>query len=331
MVTLKEISKMANVSIATVSKVINGKDKYISESTRKKILEIVEREGYIPNGIAKGLKMRKTKTIGMIIPDVMNQFFSELARGIEDAAEKKGYTVILCNSDNKVKKELKYLEMLQEKMVDGIIMTASENSSYNSIRFNHIPLVLLDRDVDVDKSIDSMIGRILVNNKEGSYNATNYLIEKGCKNIGMISSNNKNRPSAERIQGYENAILDNGFFLDMEKIFLESYTIESGYRGIMTILKRTDIDGIVCGNDLIAIGAIKALREKRIRVPELVKVIGFDDIPIGKYMDPPLTTIKQPVYEMGEEAINMLLGLIYKEDIDRVKVFSTSLVKRGSG
>ena len=124
--TIKDIAKIAGVSIATVSKVINEKDQNISEKTRQKVLDIVEREGYVPNGIAKSLKMKKTKTIGLIMPDVTNLFFSDLARGTEDAAEKRGYSVILCNTDNKKSKEEKYLRVLKEKMVDGIIMTASE-------------------------------------------------------------------------------------------------------------------------------------------------------------------------------------------------------------
>ena len=145
MPTIKEIAEMANVSTATVSKVLNGKDKYISEKTRQKILEIVEREGYIPNGIAKSLKIKKTKTIGLIMPDVMNPFFAELARGAEDAAEKRGYIVIICNSENRISKEEKYLNILQEKMVDGIIMTASESIASHSIEKCNIPIVLVDR------------------------------------------------------------------------------------------------------------------------------------------------------------------------------------------
>lgn len=326
MITIKEIASLAEVSTATVSKIINGKDKYISEATRQRVLEIVEREGYIPNGIAKSLKMKKTKTIGIIIPDVMNLFFSELARGIEDAAEKKGYTVILCNSDNKEAKAKKYIEMLQEKMVDGIILTASEKGSYKSINLGNIPTVLLDRDVNVDKKV----GRIVVDNQEGAYIATKHLIERGCKNIAMISSDIKNKPSAERIKGYENALLDNSFNIKEERIFLDRYTIESGYKGVKNILKRTKIDGIFCGNDLIAIGVIKALKEMNIRVPEDVKIVGFDDIQISKYMDPPLTTIKQPIYEMGEEAVDMLIRIIKKEDVEKIKVLDIRLVKRSS-
>lgn len=326
MVTIKEIANLAEVSTATVSKIINGKDRYISEATRQRVLEIVEREGYIPNGVAKSLKMKKTKTIGIIIPDVMNLFFSELARGIEDAAEKKGYTVILCNSDNKEKKAKKYMEMLQEKMVDGIILTASEKSDYTSINPGNIPTVLLDRDVKVDKKV----GRIFVDNKDGAYSATNYLIKKGCKNIAIISSDTKNKPSAERIKGYENALLDNNLSIDEDKMYLDSYTIESGYNGVKEIIKNTEVDGIFCGNDLIAIGVIKALKEVNIRVPQDIKVVGFDDIQISQYIDPPLTTIKQPIYKMGSEAVNMLIGIIKIKDVEKTKVLKTELIKRGS-
>ncbi|MEW8972918.1 MAG: LacI family DNA-binding transcriptional regulator [Tissierellaceae bacterium] len=324
--TIKEIAKLANVSSATVSKILNGKDQYISEATRQRVLEIVEREGYIPNAIAKSLKIKSTKTIGIVIPDVMNLFFSELARGIEDAAEKKGYSVILCNSDNKESKEEKYIQILQEKMVDGIILTASERSVSKSLKRRNTPMILLDRDI----SIDDNVGRIVVDNEDGAYNATNFLIDKGCKNIGFISSDNINKSSGERFKGYKKAILEKGIEYDDEKIFLQNYTIETGYKGTMTLLEETKIDGICCGNDLIAIGAIKALKEKDIDVPREVKVIGFDDIQVSQYMDPPLTTIKQPIYEMGEEAVKMLVAIIERKEVNMVKVLKTELIERGS-
>lgn len=326
--TIKKIAQLANVSTATVSKVINGKDKYISEATKLKILKIVEQEGYVPNGIAKSLKIKKTKTIGIIIPDVMNLFFSELARGVEDAAEKRGYTVILCNSDNKESKEEKYIQMLQEKKVDGIIITAPENRTHQSIKIQDIPLVLVDRDIGTQT--DQKIGRITVDNRDGAYKATKYLIENGCREIGMISSNYKNKPSADRIKGYEKALDESKINIEQNKIFLENYTIESGYNGAKKILKETEVDGIFCGNDLIAIGAIKALREKDIRIPEQVKIIGFDDIQISQYMDPPLTTIRQPIYQMGEESVKMLISLIKNKGKNLEKVLQTKLIQRGS-
>lgn len=328
MITLKEIGKLAGVSSATVSKVINGKDENISEPTRARVLEIVEREGYVLNGIAKSLKMRKTKTIGIIVPDVMNLFFSELARSIEDEAEKKGYSVILCNSDNKKKKEEKYVAILQEKMVDGIIFTASENSNYKFENLRNIPIVLLDR--DINKETGKNIGKIIVNNIDGGYIATEHLIKNGCKDIAIITSDNKNKPSAERIQGYKNALKDNGFKVDKEKVFLENYSIETGYKGVNQILRNTKVDGIFCGNDLIAIGAINALREMNISVPGDVKIVGFDDIQISKYIDPPLTTIKQPISKMGEEAVKMLISIIKKEEIKKNRILNTKIVIRKS-
>lgn len=324
--TIKRIAELASVSTATVSKVLSGKDQYISEPTRQRILEIVDEEGYIPNGIAKSLKMKKTKTIGIIMPDVMNLFFSELARGAEDAAEKKGYSVILCNTDNKESKEEKYLNVLQEKMVDGIIMTSAERSINKSINRIKTPMVLVDRDIDTDKKV----GRITVDNEKGIYNGVNYLINKGCKNIGFISGSKENRLSEQRLKGYEKAINEHEIEIVTDNIYLESYSIESGYNGTISLLEKTNIDGISCGNDLIAIGVIKALKEKKLRVPEDVKVIGFDDIAISKYMDPPLTTIKQPIYEIGEESVKMLINIIEKRECELTKVLDTELIERGS-
>lgn len=327
MITLKEIAKMAGVSSATVSKVINGKDEHISENTRQRVLDIVEREGYIPNGVAKSLRMQNTKTIGLIMPDVMNLFFSELARGIEDAAEKRGYSVILCNTDNKGAKEEKYIKILQEKKVDGIIITAAENSAGEFLKRCTIPVVLVDRDIELDRKL----GCITVDNEKGAYIATNFLIKKGCKNISYISSNKLSRPSTERLSGYKQALMENGIEFQEDITYFNNFKTETGYLGVLNVFKKNKtVDGIFCGNDLIAIGAIKALKERGIRVPEDVKVIGFDNISICDYLDPPLTTIKQPIYEMGEEAINMLIDIIEKRSTSLNKVLEPILIERGS-
>lgn len=324
--TIKKIAEMANVSNATVSKVINGKDKYISEATRQRILEIVEREGYIPNAIAKSLKMKRTKTLGIILPDVMNLFFSELARGIEDAAEIMGYSIILCNSDNRESKEESYIQILQEKMVDGIILAASESSVNKYLEIRSTPIVIIDRDI----KINEQVGKITVDNEAGIYESTNFLINKGCKNIGFISCGETNRISTKRLLGYKKALWDHGLEVDESKIFLQNFTIETGYEGTMSLLKNTEMDGICCGNDLIAIGAIKALKEMEIAIPDQVKVIGFDNIYIAQYMDPPITTMGQPIYKMGEEAVKMLISIIEGENIQLSKVFKTKLIERGT-
>lgn len=324
--TIKDIAKLAGVSIATVSKVINGKDQNISEQTRHRVLDIVEKEGYVPNGIAKSLKIKKTKTIGLIMPDVTNLFFTNLARGAEDVAEEKGYSIILCNTDNKSKKEEKYLNVLKEKMVDGVIMTASENNLDYPIIESKLPMVLVDRDVHVERKI----GKIMVDNERAAYDAVMFLIRQGCKHVGFISSRGINQSSADRLKGYKRALKENAIKIDNDKIYLDSYSVESGSKGALKLIANGQIDGICCGNDLIAIGAIKALREKKIHVPKDVKIIGFDDIYIAQYMNPPLTTIRQPIYQLGEEAAKMLISIIEKKEVKLKKVLKHQLIKRGS-
>lgn len=323
---IKRIAQLAGVSGATVSKILNGKDQAISEATRKRVLEIVEREGYIPNAIAKGLKIKNTKTIGLIIPDVMNLFFSELSRGVEDSADKVGYSLILCNTDNNEAKERKYLRVLQGKMVDGIIMTAVEDKREDYLEGCTRPIVLLDRDIATNRPV----GRIKVDNNQGIYDAVCHLYQRNCARIGFISSATTNTLSQDRLNGYKRALAENGTAYDEDMVYLGSYSVDTGYRGVMALLAGSKIDGICCGNDLIAIGAIKALKERNIRIPEDVKVIGYDDIFISNYIDPPLTTVKQPIYDMGREAVDLLIDMIEKRETDMLRVLSHSIVERRS-
>lgn len=270
--------------------------------------------------------MKSTKTIGVIVPDVMNMFYSELVRGVEDSAEKKGYSIIICNTDNNISKEEKYLRVLQEKMVDGIILTSTEKGFEKSLEKCMRPVVLVDREIDSKKKF----GRILVNNEESAFTATDFLIKKGCKNIGFISSGKKNKPSVDRLNGYKRGLIENGFYFDENKVYQNNYTIETGYKGVNILLNRTILDGIFCGNDLIAIGAIKAIKEKNINIPEQIKIIGFDDILISKYIDPPLTTMKQPTYKLGDEAVKMLIDLINNKHMEKTIILETELIIRAS-
>lgn len=323
--TITEIARRANVSVATVSKVLNGKDRYISEETRQRILAIAQESGYVPNALARSLRSKTSLTLGVIIPDVMNPFFAELARGVEDAAEKRGYSVILCNSDNQPEKSDKYLQVLQEKMVDGIILTASEEAVSASQRRRNTPMVLLDRDVSVPGSV----GRVTVDNRKSAATATNHLIERGCKRIGFISSNQVNRSSSDRLAGYRDALASAGLPFDPDLVFLQHYTIDTGIQGVTKLIEQS-IDGLCCGNDLIAIGAIRTLKELGHRVPEDIKVIGFDDILLSEFIDPPLTTIRQPIYELGYEAVEMLLGMIENKPVKLNQILETTLVERKS-
>lgn len=322
---MKEIAKLAEVSIATVSKVINGKDQSISNSTRERILKIVEEENYIPNQIAKGLKVNKTNTIGLVVPDVMNLFFSELAKGVEDAADKLGYSLILCNTNNDLKKEKNYLKMLKGKMIDGVIMSAVENTSSSIDNYN-LPIVLIDRDINTKEKV----GRIKIDNEKGVFDSTSHLIEKKCENIAFISSKATNSIAVDRQRGYIRALNENNIDVIDEIIYLDNFSVDTGYQGVNQILKEKSIDGIVCGNDLIAIGAIKAIKEKNLKIPEEIKIIGFDDIFISSYMEPPLSTIRQPIYKIGEESVKLLIKLIEKKNTDYIKILDYELIERQS-
>lgn len=323
---INRIARMAGVSTATVSKILNGKDQAISESTRQRVMEIVEREGYIPNAIAKSLKINNTKTIGLIIPDVMNLFFSELAKGVEDSADKLGYSLILCNTDNSIDKEKKYLQVLQSKRVDGIIMTAVENSSDTSFENCIAPIVLLDRDIKTNR----LVGRIKIDNEKCIYDAVTFLFNKGCTNIGFISSDTVNSLSRFRLEGYMSALKGNDIPYNEKIVYLKDYSVETGYTGALKLIENSEVDGICCGNDLIAIGAIKALKEKNIDIPKDVKIIGLDDIFISSYFNPPITTVKQPIYDMGLEAVNLLIDMIEKRETNLLRVFNHKIIERMS-
>lgn len=326
MTTIREIADLAGVSSATVSKVLNGKDQNISSETRRRILKIVEKEGYIPNGVAKSLRIKNTKTIGLMVPDVTNLFFSEVAKGIEDAASKRGYSLILCNTDNKENKERMYLKILQEKKVDGLIITASHSNLGDQLDKVSTPVVLVDRDVNTTKSV----GRITVDNVTGGRLAAEKLMDVGCKSIAHITAELENKPAAERYKGFLESLEENSIIFEKAGLHTGYFIVETGYQGIMELSKRIEFDGVFCGNDLIAIGAVKALKELGKRIPEDVAVIGFDDIALSQYVDPPLTTIRQPIYKLGESAVKLLLEMIETGASDGAVVLHPELVERMS-
>lgn len=329
-ITIKDIAKLADVSIATVSKVVNHKDQNISEETRQRIWELIEEHHYVPNRIASSMITKKTHSIGLIIPDITNPFFPEVARGVEDYANAAGYHVVLCNSDNNPDKEVSYIAMLQEKMVDGIIFTSSGLRMHDSkglLKFQ-IPVITVDRDIENLKTQ----GKITVDNANGAYNGVSLLLSKGHKRILHLSGPLSSKPAEDRRIGYQMALQEYGVPYDEQLVYEGSYTTEWGYSGLkMAVEKQLAFDSIFCGNDLIAIGAMKALHELGIKVPEDVEIVGFDDIYIATIVTPNLTTIRQPNYLMGYKAAEMLIELIkhpnkHIEDV----VLKTELIIRES-
>ncbi|BEP28495.1 LacI family DNA-binding transcriptional regulator [Helicovermis profundi] len=327
-ITIKDIAKLADVSTATVSKIVNNKDQSISSATREKVKSIIEEYNYVPNRIASSMITKKTNSIGLIIPDIANPFFPELARGAEDMANKNGYNIILCNSDNDLSKEDSYIEMLQEKMVDGIIFTSSSRRSSvsNTLKKLHIPIITVDREIEDLKSNC----RIKVKNREGAFEAVSYMISRGYKKIVNLAGPMTSKPSKDRLEGYIEALVKNNLVVDEKYIIEGSFTSEWGYKGILDIIrKKLEFDSVFCGNDLIALGVLKGLRENGLNVPKDIGVVGFDDIYMATMIDTELTTVRQPNYQMGYKAAQLLINMLEnKHYIDKEYILDTKLIIR---
>lgn len=304
--TIKDIAKEAGVSIATVSFIVNGKDQHISEATRQRVKDVMKKYNYIPNAMAGSLVTRRTGIIGLILPDITNPFFPGIARGAEDRANEEGYSIIFCNTDDKIEVEEKYIESLTSKMVDGIIIAHSSNSEEMGeiLERTQIPVILIDRDFD-SKNI---LGKVLVNNKQGAYEAVCHMVEKGYKKIAYLSGSLKTQTAMDRLEGYKEALLAKNLPVEEQLIKYGEYRAEWGRKGLKELLtEKRDFDAVFCGNDLIAIGAMKELLKNGYKVPEDKGVMGFDDIYMAQMVEPELTTVKQPNYEMGYQAVDLLI------------------------
>lgn len=327
-ITISDIAQKAGVSKATVSLVLNNKPINVSKETRENILKISQELNYIPNGIARSLSTNKTETIGLILPDIVNPFFSEIARAIEDTAGKMNYNVMLCNSDSNSFKEEKYSKLLVSKLVSGSIFISGGNSkkSLEILRDNGIPVVLVDRYVE---PYDEYSG-VFCSNREGIYEAVNYLYEKGRRNIALITGSIALETSKLRLDAYKEAAEKLEIY--NENLVCEgNYSIEGGVNSTEKLLKlNSKVDAIIYCSDVMAFGGIKVLKRKKLKVPGDISVIGYDDISFCEYIEPELTTIKQPIYDMGKEAFKLLIQIINGEVKEKKINFKSKLIIRGT-
>jgi LacI family transcriptional regulator len=330
--TIKDIARLAEVSTATVSMILNNKDGNISTATREKVLRIVKENNYIPNTMARSLVTRQTKTIGLVIPDIANPFFPELARGAEDKASEVGYSIIYCNTDDDLEKEEKYINMLAEKMVDGIVFTqsAKRTGEVSPIDRGTIPVVLIDRDMESS----NVKGKVLVDNLEGAYKGVKHLIDKGCKKIAFITGALTSNTAKDRLAGYKKALEESGLQYNASYVRAGQYKTQWGLAAIKQMLDEgLSFDAVFCGNDLIAISVIKALKNNGYNIPADIAVVGFDDIYMASVVEPGLTTVKQPIYEMGYKAVELLIEVLEKPEkgIEQKKIIlDTELIIRSS-
>lgn len=325
MATIRSVAKLAGVSVATVSRVLNQSG-YVHMETEKKVLKAIKELNYAPSIVARSLNNKKTNTIGLILPDITNPFFPELARAIEDIMQLYGYTVVLCNSDGSIEKEKEYIDILKQKYIDGIIISSS-NFIIDPELFSQIPIVTLDRHV-TSNNIPSVEGE----NYEGAKFATEFLLSTGCKRIAHLQGPKTIRNACERRNGYVDTLKAKGCF-DENLVVAADYDMRKATKVTFEILERDPkIDGIFAGNDLMAIGALKAIQLRGLRVPDDISVIGFDGITLGEMVYPELTTIAQPIYDMGAIAARMLVKQIenvplesthYKLDVQLIERSTT--------
>ena len=327
--SIKDVAKEAGVSIATVSRVLNDID-VVNEDTKKKVLDAIKKLGYRPNIVARSLKTQKTKTIGILVPDISSGFYPEIVRGAEDVANIYDYNVILCNSDFDSDKEKDYLRVLKEKMVDGVIYMSSslEEETLDIINELDLKTVLVET-----KDKEGRLPSVYIDNVAATYEATKYLLDKGLKNIAFVGVN-KDVANAwgERFIGYEKALSEAGLSINEELVYFNNLKVKSGYKAAEQFVKaKAKVDGIICASDEIAMGVINGLRENGINTPSDVSVIGFNDNAVASYFYPKLSTVRQPSYDMGSVAMRMLIKILNNKQLDQAEyVLDYDLVKRES-
>lgn len=316
MSNINDVAQLAGVSASTVSRALSGKIP-VDSDTKQRVLKAVKQLNYCPNVLAKGLKEGKTYTIGLIIPNIRNPIFPAVARGVEDMARKYGYTVILCNTDENIQVELDYVEKLRKRWVDGLIFaTATSESTHILQLFNEgFPVMLLVR------RMEEMLHAVVVDNFTAAYEATKLLILRNCKNIALISGNPKVDVYRERLKGFIKAHGDFGMSIDENLVIQGVSGAREGYAACRYIIEKgMKFDGVFATSDRKAIGSIKALKDNNIRVPEDVKVVGFDDLETTEMFEPPLTTMSQPTYEMGALAMEKLVKIMNSKRKSKVFV-----------
>ncbi|MCU6795091.1 LacI family transcriptional regulator [Paenibacillus sp. WQ 127069] len=303
-VTIYDIAKEAGVSIATVSKVINRGGR-ISEKTRNKVIKIMDELNYQPSVVASALTGKQTYTLGLLLPDLANPFFAEIARSIEDRAQEMGFNVVICSTDNSLDKEERYISLLKQKSVDGIIIATGvrNDALLKELVRQKLPVALIARDMPA-----VAVDIVLVDDFQGGYLATSYLIQNGHKQIAVIAEDTEVMSSKERIRGYRHALEEAGIPFNPELVRISDFSVKSGKIAAGELLQGLKAcTAVFACNDLLAIGTIQAAREMKLSIPDDLSVVGFDNTILATIVDPPLTTIAQPIQDMGAQVVNMIL------------------------
>ena len=309
-ITLKMVAESAGVSVNTASRAINSKPD-INEETKKRVLQVAQELGYVRNATAVALRTRKTGTIGVVIADNRNPFYAELLNGIEVAAREKNYHIILANTQRDYKKEEEAINLLLTKRVDGLLITPvqDKDEDIKNLLDANIPFVVVGRDFE-NIEIDAVFN----DEVKGGFLATEYLIKKGHKRIALIDGFLYKSPAKGRLEGYKKALNKYRISLDESLISVGDINIEDGYERTKQMLeKNLEFTAIFTYNDMMAFGSMQAIKEKGLRIPEDIGLVGYDDIQFSSLISPSLTTIRLKKQELGIESVKLLFSRINRE------------------
>jgi LacI family repressor for deo operon, udp, cdd, tsx, nupC, and nupG len=331
-VTIKDIARTLNISISTVSRALRGLPE-IHPDTRSAVVKLAEELDYQPNQLAKNLAKSRTKTIGVIVPNLSYHFFSAMLNSIEEAALQAGYSVLVCQTNESYLREITNIQNLLRSQVEGFIISLSRDTdNYEHVERlarKNIPLVLFDRYAE---SID--VSKVIVDNEAAAFKATEHLIENGCRQIGFLAGPAQLLLSNQRIKGYKAALEKHALPVSDQYILHCDYTQENT---IMQTLALTSLpqppDGIVTISDRVAYPAIYAMKQKGLRIPEDVAVVSFNNEPVSAFFSPALSSISQPIQEMGTETVRLLLNQLNATDnsaLKETRIMETQLIVRAS-
>lgn len=332
--TLKKIARELDVSVSTVSKALRNSME-ISEDTRQKIQAFAKLYNYKPNNIALSLKNRKTRTIGIVLPEIVHEFFATVISGVEEVANQKGYNVIICLSNNSFSREVMNMEMLANGSTDGFILSVAKETQQKE-DYHHLeevinqgmPVVLFDRVVD-----GITCDKVIIDDTEGAKKAVQHLIDLNCRKIALITTVDYVSVGKLRTQGYMEALKENGIDLD-EKRILKIEDVDHSEEQILNFLKEIEIDGIFSVNEQFSASAVKGLRQQGLSVPEDVSLVSFSDGDLSRRFIPSFTTVNQHGSEIGARAAELLINRLEasedKEEKFQTEVIKTSLIERES-
>lgn len=327
-ITIKEIADLAGVSVATVSRVLNGNGRY-SDETKQRVLGIADKFNYRTNAVAKSLRTNQSKTIGVIVPDITNEFFANIVLAIEHVLVPHGYSIFICNTSEDHEKEKRFVRDLESKGVDGLIYVSGNMNIPDESTVKKLPIVCINRRDPQNQEFVVVES----DNYNGGFVATEELIAQGCKHIVIIKDERDIVPMNERYRGYREALKTHGLLSDLNLVIEIPVDVHQAEKAVHQLIGHgVKFDGIFACTDWLAIGALKALRQNHIQVPHEVQVIGFDNISVGEHSYPTLTTVHQDKIKLGEMASEILLDRIeHRNTLTHKKiVVPVSLIRRNS-